>query len=115
MEKRRDVFHAISDPTRREIIGMISVHSLTVNAIAERFKTNRSTVSEHVKILYECGLLWVEQRGRERYCNARLEKLADVESWVTQYRKHWHASLDSLESFLDKNAASKGKKTKKKR
>ncbi|MEJ7646142.1 MAG: metalloregulator ArsR/SmtB family transcription factor [Chryseolinea sp.] len=109
MEKRRDVFHAISDPTRRQIIGLISINPLTVNAIAERFKTNRSTVSEHVKILYECGLVWVEQRGRERYCNARLEKLSKVETWVTQYKKHWHASLDSLEHFLDKKVVSKKK------
>ncbi len=113
MEKRRDVFHAISDPTRREIIQLISNHPLTVNSIAERFKTNRATVSEHVKILYECGLVWIEQKGRERYCEARLEKLGEVADWVNQYKKYWHSTLDSLEEFLDKKVALKRKKSKK--
>jgi DNA-binding transcriptional ArsR family regulator len=112
MEKRRDVFHAISDPTRREIIRLISAQPLTVNTIAERFNTSRPTISEHVKILLECGLVWVEQKGRERYCAARLQKLAEVADWVNEYKEYWHSTIDSLEDFLD-TAAKKKKRRKK--
>src|SRR5688500_10418334 len=107
MEKRRDVFHAISDPTRREIIQLISAQPLTVNTIAERFNTTRPTISEHVKILIECGLVWVEQKGRERYCEVRFEKLVEVADWVNQYKQYWSSTLDSLEDFLDQKAQKK--------
>lgn len=107
MEKRRDVFHAISDPTRREIIQLISAQPLTVNTIAERFNTTRPTISEHVKILIECGLVWVEQKGRERYCEARFEKLVEVANWINQYKQYWSSTLDSLEDFLDQEAKKK--------
>ena len=113
MEKRRDVFQAIADPTRREIIHMVTRNPLTLNSIAENFELARATVSEHVKILQECGLLSVAQKGRERYCEARLEKLSEVADWVNQYRQYWMSTLDSLEEFLDQKRLKK--KTNKKK
>jgi DNA-binding transcriptional ArsR family regulator len=113
MEKRRDVFQAISDPTRREIIHLIAARPLTVNSIAEKFNLTRPTISEHVKMLHDCGLLWVEKKGRERYCVAQLEKLGEVADWVNQYKAHWNSTLDSLEEYLDKKQASKKAKSKK--
>jgi DNA-binding transcriptional ArsR family regulator len=112
MEKRRDVFQAIADPTRREIIQLITRTPLTLNSIAEQFDLARATVSEHVKILSECGLLFIEQKGRERYCNARLMKLGEVADWVNQYKRHWNSTLDSLEEFLDQQHHLKQKRKK---
>ena len=102
MEKRRDVFQAIADPTRREIINLIAYQSLNLNAIADHFDSSRPTISEHVKLLAECGLLVIEKKGRERYCEAKLEKLNEVTDWVDQYRKYWANKLDSLEIYLAK-------------
>jgi DNA-binding transcriptional ArsR family regulator len=112
MEKRRDVFQAIADPTRREIIHLVTRKPLTLNSIAERFDLARATISEHVKILQECGLLFIEQKGRERYCEARLTKLSEVADWVKQYEQHWNSTLDSLEAFLDKKHNAKTKRNK---
>lgn len=97
---RRDVFQAIADPTRRAIINMISHRSLNVNAVAENFDVSRTAVYKHIKILTECGLIEMKQQGRERFCEARLEKLNEVSDWVEQYRKIWTARLDSLEDYL---------------
>lgn len=97
---RRDVFQAIADPTRREILNMIAHESLNVNAVAGHFDVSRTAVYKHVKILTECGLVVMKQQGRERYCEARLEKLNQVSDWVEQYRKFWDARLDSLENYL---------------
>ena len=102
MESRRDVFQAIADPTRRQIINMLAYESLNVNAIAEKFEVTRQAVSLHVKILEECGLIVINQHGRERYCEARLDKLDDVSRWVEQYRQVWENKLDSLEIYLAK-------------
>lgn len=98
---RRDVFQAIADPTRREIINMISVHPLNVNAVAENFEVSRTAIYKHIKILTECGLVVITQFGRERYCEARLEKLGEVSDWVEQYRKIWTERLDSLENYFN--------------
>ena len=112
---RRDVFQAIADPTRREIINMISHQSLNVNAVAGNFDVSRTAIYKHVKILTECGLVVVRQQGRERFCEARLEKLHEVSDWVGQYREFWNARLDALENYLNEAQAKTGPKKRGKR
>jgi DNA-binding transcriptional ArsR family regulator len=106
---RRDVFQAIADPTRREIIHMIAKKPLNVNTVAENFEVTRTAIYKHLKILTECGLVVMKQQGRERYCEAQLEKLDEVSGWVEQYRKIWTARLDKLENYLNE-LQSKNKK-----
>ena len=101
MEARRDVFQAIADPTRRDIIGLIVKKPRNLNAIADEFDMSRPAISQHVKILMECGLIVITQQGRERYCEAKLEKLNEVSVWVEQYKQYWESKLDSLEQYLD--------------
>lgn len=98
---RRDVFQAIADPNRRAILGLLAGENLTLNGIADKFKISRPAVSKHVKILKECGLVEINQKGRERYAIARLEKLNQVSDWVEQYRKYWEDKLDALENYLN--------------
>jgi len=102
MEARRDVFQAIADPTRREIINMVAQQRLNLNSVAEQFDMSRQAISLHVKILMECGLVNITQEGRERYCEAKLEGLNEVSAWVEQYKKFWEMKLDSLEDYLSK-------------
>src|SRR5687767_15383572 len=102
MEARRDVFQAIADPTRRQIIGLIAKQPLNLNSVAERFDMTRQAVSLHIKILEECGLIMLKQQGRERLCEARLEALGEVSALVEQYKQHFEDKLDSLERYLDK-------------
>jgi len=111
---RRDVFQAIADPTRREIINLIAHKSLNLNSVAENFAVSRPAISKHIKILTECGLIVIRQQGRERYCEARLQKLNEVSDWVEQYKKFWNARLDALEDYLT-DIQSKKKKHGKKR
>lgn len=112
---RRDVFQAIADPTRREIINLIASQSLNLNAVAENFDISRPAISKHIKILTECGLIIIKQQGRERYCEAQLHKLNEVSQWVEKYRIFWTRKLDALEHFLtkEKKQASQNKRTKK--
>ena len=97
---RRDVFQAIADPTRREIIGMVAHQSLNLNAVADQFNISRPAISKHIKILTECGLITIKQKGRERYCEAKFEKLNEVSNWVEQYKKFWEQKFDALEIYL---------------
>lgn len=100
MITRRDVFQAIADPTRRQIIHRISKQPLTMNAVAEAFEISRQAVSKHMQILTECGLVVMRNKGRERFCEARLDQLHEVVSWVEQYRKHWESRFEALDLYL---------------
>lgn len=97
---RRDVFQAIADPTRRDIINLIAYKPLNLNAIAEKFEVSRPAISQHIKILAECGLINIKKQGRERYCEAKLKKLSEVADWVEQYRKSWEERFNTLDNLL---------------
>jgi DNA-binding transcriptional ArsR family regulator len=114
METRRDVFQAIADPTRREIINLVAHQSLNLNSIADNFDVSRQAISLHIKILNECGLIEIRQQGRERYCEAKLEKLNEVSAWVEQYTKFWKEKFSALENYLGEVKAPKKKSGKKK-
>lgn len=109
---RRDVFQAIADPTRREIIGLLANQSLNLNSIADNFDISRPAVSKHIKILTQCGLITIRQEGRDRYCNANFSRLNEVSAWVEQYRKFWTEKLGALGDFLEKEASNDNLKTK---
>ena len=99
---RRDVFQAIADPTRRDIINLLAHKKLNLNAVADQFDISRPAISKHIKILTECGLIIINQQGRERFCEVKLDKLNEVSEWVEQYRKFWEGKLDALELYLNK-------------
>jgi len=99
---RRDVFQAIADPTRREILNILSSQSLNLNSVAENFNISRPAISKHIKILTECGLITIKQEGRDHYCEAKLDKLHEVSDWIEKYRKFWENKLDDLENYLNK-------------
>jgi DNA-binding transcriptional ArsR family regulator len=111
---RRDVFQAIADPTRREILGLLTAQSLNLNSVAENFDISRPAVSKHIKILTECGLIIIKKEGRDHYCEAQFDKLHEVSDWVEQYRKFWEERFDALEIYLNKLQNKNKKKTKKK-
>lgn len=98
---RRDAFQAIADPTRRAILNLLAEQPLTLNGIAEHFDISRPAISRHVKILVECGVVVVRQRGRERYCEVQMDKLNAVSNWVEQYRAAWEQRFDRLDETLN--------------
>jgi DNA-binding transcriptional ArsR family regulator len=98
---RRDVFHAIAHPNRRAIISLLANQKLTLSGVAEHFPISRPAVSKHIKILTESGLVVIRRQGRDRYCEARLEKLDEVSDWVEKNRKVWEQRLDRLDEYLN--------------
>src|SRR5580698_64099 len=87
MSLRRDVFQAIADPNRRAILGMLSHSQLNLNQVADRFEISRPAVSQHMKILAECGLVVIHKKGREHYCEAKLAGLSEISAWIDQYKQ----------------------------
>ncbi len=98
---RRDVFQAIADPTRREIINLVAYKALNLNSIADNFAVSRPAISQHIKILTECGLIVIKKKGRERFCEAKLQPLHEVADWVEKYRKLWEGRFTALDNLLE--------------
>jgi DNA-binding transcriptional ArsR family regulator len=100
MNLRRDVFQAIADPTRRAILSLIAVSSMTPNAIAEHFHSSRQTISKHIQILTECHLLKQEQSGREIYYMLNPKKLKEISDWADQFRELWEGRFNHMDKVL---------------
>ena len=98
---RRDVFQAIADPIRRDIIELIANQSLTVNAVADKFKISRPAISKHLRILNECGIIKIEQKGRERFYQVQPKSLIPAFLWIEQYKNLWEDKIDSFENYLN--------------
>lgn len=99
---RRDPWQALADPTRRQIIEVLSKAPQTVNSIAENFDISRPAISKQLKILEESALIIIEKQGRERVCTLTLAPLQEVQTWVGQYEAFWLKKLDKLDNYLKK-------------
>jgi len=100
MNLRRDVFQAISDPTRRAILLLLAAQPMTAGAIASNFDSARPTVSKHVQILIECELLEQEQNGREIYYELNPHKLKEIADYIEPFRQLWDDRFNKLESIM---------------
>ncbi|HMV98335.1 MAG TPA: metalloregulator ArsR/SmtB family transcription factor [Anaerolineales bacterium] len=98
---RRDVFQAIADPNRRAILSLLARQRMTLNGVADNFRISRPAVSKHIRILKECGLVVVIPQGRERFVEARFDKLNEVTDWVEQYRQLWETRFNRLDDLLE--------------
>jgi DNA-binding transcriptional ArsR family regulator len=102
-----DVFHAIADGTRRRMIDLLSQGEAPVSAIVERFEISQPSISEHLRILREAGLVAVRQFGRQRLYRIQAKPLQDIANWVAHYEKFWDEKLDALGKHLEKQHGKK--------
>ena len=102
--QRADVFRAVSDPNRREILDLLSKNSLTINSLAENFSMSRPAVSKHIKILHEAGFINIEDIGRERYCILQQKGFDDLQQWIGYFESFWKTRLKKLEFLLSEKA-----------
>ncbi|CAN5245087.1 hypothetical protein BH10CYA1_BH10CYA1_09280 [soil metagenome] len=94
-------FFAISDPTRRAIIGNLAAKgTCSVLELAEPFKMSLPAISKHLKLLESANLITREVKGRVHYLKLRAEPMSEANDWLSGYSKFWINQLDSLERFL---------------
>ena len=97
---RRDIFQAIADPSRRAIISLIAVQAMTPNAIAKHFETSRQAISKHLRILTECELIRQEQKGREIFYQLELDKMKEIDQWLSQFKVIWENRFNEPDTIL---------------
>lgn len=91
-----EVFEAVADPTRREILAMLRGRELTAGEVAEAFPVSRPAISRHLRVLRECGLVAWRGEGQRRIYRLRPEPLSEVDRWLEDYRAFWADRLDAL-------------------
>ncbi len=102
-----DAFQVIADPSRRQMLMMLSKDNMTINALAENFDMSRPAVSKHIKILYNAGYISITDIGRERYCTLKQEGFNEVQDFINYFDKFWESKLKKLETLLNNKAKSK--------
>lgn len=101
VQQTLDAFQVIADPSRREMLRLLSGNSLSINSLAENFDMSRPAVSKHVKILYGAGFISIKDVGRERYCSLKQDGFKELQKWINYFDKFWAAKLQTLETLLN--------------
>lgn len=96
-----DVFRAIADPTRREILDRLRAGPANAGALAADFRQSRPAISKHLRVLRESRLVQEQRVGRERVYSLDPVPLQRVAGWVEGYRSFWHSSLTHLKRYLE--------------
>ena len=96
-----NVFGALADPTRAEIVEALATRGRTAGEIVELFPISQPSVSRHLRVLREAGLVSVEPQGRKRVYRLDPAPLRELDGWLARYRKFWASKLDALERHMD--------------
>jgi DNA-binding transcriptional ArsR family regulator len=102
-----DIFRAIADPIRRGILDRLIAREQPVSDLAAEFDVTLSAVSQHLRVLRDSGLVSERRDGRNRLYQINPEPLREVADWIAHYEGFWHAHLDALQRYLDKEKRKK--------
>ena len=98
----RDVYSAVADPTRRQIIRMLaSADDLPLHELTDAFPMGRTAISKHLSVLKEAGLVSEHKVGRETRYRLIPEPLQEIQDWVSHYEQFWDARIARLKSLLE--------------
>ena len=107
MKTRRDIFQAIADPTRRTILSLVALQTMTAGSIANSFDSSRQTISKHIQILTECQLLKQQQSGREIYYQLNPNKMKEIAEWLKPFQQLWESRFTKLDKILQQKKNNK--------
>ncbi|MDI1461500.1 metalloregulator ArsR/SmtB family transcription factor [Catellatospora sp. KI3] len=99
-----DVFGALANPVRRQLLYALRTGPLAVNDLVARFALSRPAVSEHLQVLRQAGLVREEPRGRQRFYHLQPQPLAEVGQWLHPFEHYWRERLRSLRDVLDEES-----------
>ena len=95
-----DVFNAIAEPQRREILNLLALRERPVNELADSLDIAQPRVSKHLKVLREVNLVTVRGEGPQRIYQASAAGLKPVHDWVKTFEDHWNERFDRLDHYL---------------
>jgi DNA-binding transcriptional ArsR family regulator len=103
MTDEMTAYAAVAEPHRRQILDLLRDGERSVGDLVARVGLSQPSVSKHLKVLREAGLVGVRPAGKERWYGLRAQPLAELDEWLEPYRVYWSDRLDSLERHLKEN------------
>lgn len=97
-----DPFNAVAEPKRRQLIQAMGAQELSVNEIVEALGWNQPSVSKHLGVLKQVGLVEERRVGRQRLYRVNAERLKPIFDWVTPFEQMWSERFDRLDNVLEK-------------
>ncbi|MBF8184636.1 helix-turn-helix transcriptional regulator [Nonomuraea sp. K274] len=97
----KTAFEVLAEPRRRDILDLLRDGERMAGDLVDRLALTQPTVSKHLKVLREAGLVEVRKEAQRRWYRLRPEPLLDIDTWLTPYRRLWSDRLDALERHLD--------------
>ena len=95
------ILKAAADPTRRAILTRLAQHGPTrVTTLADQFEMSLNSVSKHIKVLENAGLVSRRTEWREHLIELKTDRLALIDSWFNQLRSIWAMRLENLETLM---------------
>jgi DNA-binding transcriptional ArsR family regulator len=94
------VLHALADESRRTVLEILREHPATAGELAQALPIARPGVSRHLRVLREAGLVDVRAEAQRRIYSLRPEPLAEVHSWLEEYRAQWQDRLNALHTEI---------------
>jgi DNA-binding transcriptional ArsR family regulator len=95
-----DVFNAVADAHRREILDALITGEKPVGAIVNDLSLSQPQVSKHLRVLSEVGLVSSRADGRHRLYRLELAPLRPMHEWLARYEQAWNERLDRLDDYL---------------
>ncbi|MDQ3694903.1 MAG: metalloregulator ArsR/SmtB family transcription factor [Chloroflexota bacterium] len=93
-------FAALADPTRRAILARLARGEATVTELAAPFDLSLPTISKHLKVLHQAGLISQGRQAQWRPCRLETAPLREVDAWMDEYRQIWEERFDRLDEYL---------------
>ncbi|MEM1068333.1 MAG: metalloregulator ArsR/SmtB family transcription factor [Planctomycetota bacterium] len=101
VEQLNAVFGALSDPTRRSMLGALRAGELSVGQLAAPFEMSLAGAAKHVQVLERSNLVRRRKEGRTYYCSLNQEAFLAAQDWFRQYSEFWNRGLDKLTELLE--------------
>jgi DNA-binding transcriptional ArsR family regulator len=106
---KHDVFQAIAEPTRREILRLLANGDLSIADITSHFKVSRTAIAKHLQVLSDAELVTAEKAGREKIYHLHPEPLGEVKEWLAYYEQFWSNKLSMLKHIVENDEEDQNK------
>jgi DNA-binding transcriptional ArsR family regulator len=99
--QKHDVFQAIADPTRREVLRLLAEKERPISEITAHFPMSRTAIAKHLQVLSEAELVHGQKVGREKIYRLQPEPLTELKQWLSFYEKFWENKLSILKHIVE--------------
>ena len=101
MPAPQDTFRALADPTRRDILHLLTKADMSIAEVSDQFDMTRAAVKKHLNVLEQGALITVRRKGRETFNALHPEGMAPVRDWLSFFDRFWDERLDNLKTAIE--------------